>query len=104
MEGKSLDRGTWESNVTQNQKEVKSTGRSLLVPENVTPGLNCLQSPFSLEIRLSLISSSAIANYNVTLRPRLSQLACLGFAGSFAQRKITPETVRSLLLVTILSF
>lgn len=27
MEGKSLDRGTWESNVTQNQKEVKSIGK-----------------------------------------------------------------------------
>ena len=92
MEGKSLDRGTWESNVTQNQKEVKSTGKCYSWPS------------FSLEIRLSLISASAIANYNVTLRPRLSQLACLGFAGSFAQRKITPETVRSLLLVTILSF
>ena len=57
--------------------------------------LDCLQSAFSLKIRLVLISSSSIANHDViiTIRdPRFSRLAalplvCLGFACSDFAKK-----------------
>jgi len=74
-----------------------------------TANLDCLQSAFSLKIRLVLISSSAVPNHDVIitetrrektvsyyfflgLRPRFSRfpaspLACLGFAcGNFAKK------------------
>ena len=45
------------------------------------PVVDCLQSAFSLKIRLVLISSSAIANHDVVFsRLPASPLACLGFA------------------------
>ena len=55
----------------------------------MTEELDCLQSAFSLEIRLVLISSSAIANHDVISRgSRLnSQLTCLGFACSNLAKK-----------------
>ena len=72
--------------------------------ENAALQLDCLQSAFSLKIRLVLISSSATANHDVTitirvsyfvfsgLRPRYSRVAalplvCLGFACSNFAKK-----------------
>ena len=48
--------------------------------------IDCLQSAFSLKIRLVLISSSAIANHDAIYN------GCLGFAGSnFAKKNKGPS-------------
>ena len=53
--------------------------------ENVDRLIDCLQSAFSLKIRLVLILSSAIANHDVFYN------GCLGFAGSnFAKKNKSP--------------